>query len=260
MADEAGLPEFFDPLLDYLSSVLPTQLYSLAASGLYYIYALLASAFHAAATIVKTPLATWDAERILPPVITLLAAYLALLSFYRTTGWMIRTAFAFAKWGFILSALSAAAGYFLANANLEGQEGAGVGHYGLGLVSSLGAMLWTALNGDGRKSPSTGQRAHTRTQKQSRPKPWESWDQHRNWQYNEAAARDGHDASQDGNIQEVVGKIIGSASKVMQESGWWETAKNVAGEFTKSTRGGDQDNTAKRTEHDTVRKDKTQSR
>ena len=237
MANEAVLPELLDPLLDYLSSNLPPQIYSVFESLLYYLYTLAASAVQAGVTIVKTPPASWDAQKILPPLITLLASYLALLSFYRTTGWMIRTAFAFVKWGFLLSALGAAAGYFLANANIGGDVGA-IGAFGAGIVSSLGAMILAVLNGDSTNSASSASsKKSTRTragQRQHKQKPnaWDSWDRHREWQYSEHA---GQGAGQGEGVQEVIGNILGTAGKAVRESGWWEAAKAAVDEFTKNT-------------------------
>ena len=89
---------------------------------------------------------SWDSQKILPPLITLLAAYLALVSFYRTTGWMIRTAFAFVKWGGIIATLAAGAGYFMANAG-QGQ-GDGVGLAG-GILPMVGNAVFGMLSGQG---------------------------------------------------------------------------------------------------------------
>ena len=233
MADEAALPEFLDPALDYLASVLPPQVYSITTSILYYAYALLASAFHAAVTIIKTPPAQWDAERLLPPIITLLASYLALLSFYRTTGWMIRTAFAFVKWGFILSTLGGLAGYILANANADG-AGNGLGALGGGVLSTIGGVLLKFLDPNAQNNGRTGSRragagpgsrtrsktAGQRKQKQDRPKAWDSWDKQRDWQYQEGQ----NEGTDDANVQEVIGNLLGGLGKAAP--GWWEAVKN----------------------------------
>lgn len=238
---EDALPEFLDPLLDYLSSVLPPPLYSVVTTAFYYAFTLIESLIDLAVTLIKTSPSSWEADKILPPIITLLAAYLALLSFYRTTGWMIRTTFAFVKWGFILTTLGAAAGYFIANADVGGANG--LGQFGSGILGSLGSMLLSMLSGDTQNTDASRRtRAQSSRQRQeSRPKSWESWDRHREWQYSENARQE--DEGQGTNVQEVIGKILGSAGNAVRESGWWEAAKGAVNEFSKNTQGEDRADT-----------------
>src|SRR5882762_8101257 len=109
------LPAFLDPLLDYLSSRLPPPLFSFLLSLLSHALALFTSLLNLIFTVVSTKPADWDAQTLLPPLITLLAAYLALVSIYRTTSWMVRTTVWMMKWGAILSALAAGAGWMMGN-------------------------------------------------------------------------------------------------------------------------------------------------
>lgn len=51
-------------------------------------------------------------QRLLPPLIMVLAVYLTLLSLYRTTTLLIRTTLFFVKWGGIIAIIAAAVGYF----------------------------------------------------------------------------------------------------------------------------------------------------
>lgn len=53
-----------------------------------------------------------SAQRLLPPLIMLLAVYLTLLSLYRTTTLLIRTTLFFVKWGGLIAIIAAAVGYF----------------------------------------------------------------------------------------------------------------------------------------------------
>lgn len=238
--ENAGLPELFDPLLDFLSDKLPPQLYDIAETLLTHTYSLATSLYVLVRTLISNSPFQLDAQQILPPLITLLAAYLALVSFYRTTGWMIRTAFAFAKWGFILSTLGAAAGYFLANANLDG-AGNGLGAaLGGGLLPTLGGLLMGLFNPDQQNAGARNRRSHPRTssgtrsgsQRKDRPKAYESWDKHKDWQYTEQAYHQGGGA--DGaNVQ----KIIGDIGRAVKESGWWDAAKGVVDDFSKGTQG-----------------------
>ncbi|OSC99388.1 hypothetical protein PYCCODRAFT_1460785 [Trametes coccinea BRFM310] len=239
--DETFLDNILDPLFSFLSSVLPPQVYTIVESLVSHSVALIAALFKFVLTLVNAE--SWDAQKILPPLITLLAAYLALVSFYRTTGWMIRTAFWFVKWGGIIGMLAAGAGYFMGNANANGENGVGNPLNG-GLLSFFGNALLGMLNQDGQASQNSRStrrsrtnaggsgprtRAQTRKQKEkekARPKAWDSWDKHREWQYNaEAAGRDDAARMNEG-VQEVVQKVVGIVQNAMG-TGWWETVKNV---------------------------------
>ncbi|EKM57351.1 uncharacterized protein PHACADRAFT_255060 [Phanerochaete carnosa HHB-10118-sp] len=250
---DAVLPELFDPMLDYLADHLPPQLYDTVETLLTHTYSLFSSLFTLARTMISNSPVTWDIQQILPPLITLLAAYLALVSFYRTTSWMIRTAFAFAKWGFIITTLGGFAGYMLANANADG--GNGLAQFGNGLLPTLGGVLLGMFNPDAqnnagrnqRAGPTSRPRARTSQRKkgQDRPKASESWDKHREWQYSEQQHHqaDGGDGA---NAQQIIGNIIGSAGKVLKDSGIWDKAREAAEGLSKSTKGQSEEGSSKR--------------
>jgi hypothetical protein len=85
---ENGLPAFLDPVFDWLATKLPPQIVdSVLVPGLTHVYTLGHSLYDVAVYLTSSHPSTWDATKILPPLITLLGAYLAILSFYRTTGW-----------------------------------------------------------------------------------------------------------------------------------------------------------------------------
>ncbi|KAI0819322.1 hypothetical protein BC628DRAFT_1413776 [Trametes gibbosa] len=243
--DDSYVQVILDPLFSFLSSVLPAPIYTIAESLITHSVALLAALVNFGLTLVDAP--SWDAQKILPPLITLLAAYLALVSFYRTTGWMIRTAFWCVKWGGILSILAAGAGYFMGHANANGENGGGVGaafNGAGGMLGMLGGALLGMLNDEGQNArgeratrggkaragagaPRT--RAQSRKQKErekTRPKAWESWDKHNEWQYDSgAAARDNAARVNDG-VQETVQKVMGIVRDTVGTS-WWEMVKNT---------------------------------
>ncbi|CAL1708160.1 unnamed protein product [Somion occarium] len=235
------LPEFLDPVLDYLSDHIPPTLYSVLETLLSHSIALVSSLLGLVTAFITEP-SSWDTQRILPPLITLLTVYVALFSFYRTTGWMIRTAFAFVKWGTIFGLIGIGAGYILANANVDG-EGNGVGALfaGAGLIPMMGGLILDMINGQGQdaaggrrgsRNAQSSPRTRSRTQpnSQSRPNVWDSWDRHRDWQYseNDQAGRDSNM-----NVQQVVSEVLGAAGRVVEESGWWEAAKGAADGLTK---------------------------
>ncbi|KAH8107854.1 hypothetical protein BXZ70DRAFT_17215 [Cristinia sonorae] len=240
---ESTLPIILELVLDYLSDILPTPILNIVETLFCHSWALANSLFTLVFSLITTPTSSWNAETILPPLITLLAAYLALISFYRTTGWMIRTAFAFVKWGFILTILGAAAGYIFANgANGAAGAGDGLRAFGgaFGIVPVIGGYLLDVLNGEGignnnansRHRLSQTKKSKTKTQtkgkSQPRPKAWESWDRHRDWQYNANAQEERNPAAE---IQRVVGEVFGAAGQAVRASGWWEAAKGVVNDF-----------------------------
>ncbi|KAI0686088.1 hypothetical protein BC835DRAFT_1380705 [Cytidiella melzeri] len=235
------LPELFDPVLDYLSAHLPDPVYSTLESLLTHTYTLLSSLLSLSLTLsnslfddregsVRDRLEGWwdrmDAQQILPPLITLLAAYLALVSFYRTSRWMISAIFAFVKWGFILTTLGSAAGWYLANANVGGAEGGGgggaMGQWGV--FQAVGGLLSEFVQGQGNAATAgSGQpKTRSRTKKEkskARPKAHESWDKHREWQYSETqeSERQGDGFA---DVQNVIQGIMRAG-----EGGWWEAGK-----------------------------------
>ncbi|KZT72157.1 hypothetical protein DAEQUDRAFT_723328 [Daedalea quercina L-15889] len=223
-----NIPGFLDPLLDHLSSALPPSVYDVVISVLSYSISFCTSLFYLLKALASSHPASWDTQTVLPPLIMVLSAYLALVSFYRTTGWMIRTTFAFVKWGTIISALAAGAGYMMANANANGENGVGRGS---GIVPTVGGMILDMLNGQdgnvagGARTSRTSSRPRAQRQKAPRPKPWESWDQHQEWQYKENAQNEGDHG--DSSTSQIMGQIFGTVGRAVREGGWWEAAKQA---------------------------------
>ncbi|KDQ57672.1 hypothetical protein JAAARDRAFT_35361 [Jaapia argillacea MUCL 33604] len=221
------LPAFLDPLLDYLSSTIPAPIYSFLMTILSHSLALFGALFSLFYALASSNPAEWDAQTILPPLISLLCAYLALVSVYRTTSWMFRTGVFFVKWGIIFGAITAGAGW------LMGHSGTGIG--GSGLTSTIGGILLDLVNGQGQNaaggarsrgpSSSSSSRSHSKSgPRTERPKAWESFDRHREWQYEDNG--DDHREG-DGEVQKVILDVVGTAGKIMRESGWWDAIKGV---------------------------------
>lgn len=209
------LPTVLDPVLDYLSEQLPPPLYSFVLSFLTHTLALLTALVSLVQSLVASKPWEWDAQTIVPPLISLLAAYLALHSLYRTTGWMIRTVFWFVKWGTILAAVSTGLGWYMATQNAG---------------NALGGILLNLLNGEGwdTAGASTTAQSSSRTNAKSRPKPWESFSKHSTWQYQEQnRGREETDAGR------IMSDIAAAASRILVESNVWDAAKGV---FTGATR------------------------
>ena len=250
--DDVAIQNVLDSLFSFLSSVLPPPIYSIVAPLITHSLSVFTALLNFVYTLASAQ--NWDAQKVLPPLITLLAAYLALVSFYRTTGWMIRTAFWFVKWGGILAALSAGAGYFMANGGANG-----VGPFNGGrLLSFFGNALLGLVGGGtpdgqaGRAGSSrsrTGAKAKKPMQKQrdrERPKAWESWDKHRDWQYSPDAASRDDTAKVGEDVREAVQKVTGLVRDTLG-TGWWDAFKNtVEGSGLVGTAGGEKEGSRSR--------------
>src|SRR5882762_10277449 len=143
-----SLPAIIDPILSYLSSVLPPPLYSFLLTLLAHSLALFTSLISLGYTLLSSRPWEWDAQTVIPPLITFLAAYLALVSLYRTTSWMFHIGVWVMKWGTIVGALVAGAGWVAAQAGgMGGGNGIGLGQGGM--MSFLGSLILDTINGQG---------------------------------------------------------------------------------------------------------------
>ncbi|KAJ7647516.1 hypothetical protein FB45DRAFT_893644 [Roridomyces roridus] len=217
---DVPLPPFFDPVLAYLSDNLPEPIYSFLLTVLSHILALATALYALVLSLLSTHPLQWDALTILPPLIALLTSYLAILSLYRTTTWMFRMSFWFIKWGTLLGGVVALASWILA------QQGGANALAGRGLAATVGSMLLNAMDGDGRNAagrPRTRSRTTKFKSRTTRPKPWDSFEQHREWQQ-----------EQDPNDGDVFDNIMNAAGKAVMENGWWEAAKGFLGKQDES--------------------------
>ncbi|KAG5646267.1 hypothetical protein DXG03_003863 [Asterophora parasitica] len=220
----AGLPDVLDPVLTYLADTLPPPLYSFLINAASHCLTLLTALFNLATALAQSNPLEWDTQKLLPPLITLFTAYFALVSFYRSTTWMIRTSVFFVKWGAIFGTFIGGAGWVIANAN---GNGAALGDYGV--ISGLGSLILDFINGNGQnaaggtRSRSRTQRARARSSTEKRkPKPWDTFERHRDWQYQE-----NHGDKEGADAQQVISNIIGTAGRVVKESGWWSIVRGV---------------------------------
>ncbi|KAF9047316.1 hypothetical protein BJ165DRAFT_1403053 [Panaeolus papilionaceus] len=199
MTANIGIQQLIDPILDFLAETLPSPLYSVVVKVLSHTFAAMAAASSILTSLLSTSPQNWNLQTLLPPLITLFAAYLALLSIYRTTTWFLRTVFFFVKWGGIIAALAAGAGYFMA------QPGAGGGQ----VIPGVGSFIFNAIFNN--RNPTTAQNANNKAR---RPKPWKSFDEHREWQYQEQTTM------QPGmnDVDDFVQSMTETAKNVMD---WW---------------------------------------
>src|SRR6202021_3409610 len=122
---DVPLPAFLEPMLDQIRSAIPPPLYALLLRLVSQALEFIATLFAFIVPLLSTKPWEWDAQTLLPPVIRLLTAYLAIVSLYRTTAWMIRTSLWFVKWGGIVILLIAGIGWAVGTANSVGITGAG---------------------------------------------------------------------------------------------------------------------------------------
>jgi hypothetical protein len=237
-----SLPAILDPILSYLSSILPPPLYSFLLTFLAHSLALFTSLVSLGYTLLSSKPWEWDAQTVIPPLITFLAAYLALVSLYKTTSWMVHTGIWLAKWGTILGVLIAGAGWIAA----QGGVGVGVGQAGGGgVMSFLSRLVLDAINGQGQNAAG-GPRSRSRSQSQSRtrPKAWEPFQQQQgqrnantNRNNNNDNNNNAHTEEGDGAVQGIIGSIIQAAER----GGWLDAARNAMDGFQNAGAGGDAD-------------------
>jgi hypothetical protein len=240
--DEHGLPAFLDPAFDWLATKLPpTIVDNVVIPGLAHVFAFGSSLYDVAHNIAAQRPGAWDAEKLLPPVITLLGAYLALLSFYRSTRWLVRTMLWFMKWGTLFGALMGGVGY------LAGQQGGGDALGGLqamfasgasGVAKSVGAALWDAINAPGNDAP---RQRRTRSRSQTTAKPGADRQTRSSTKPDPKAKAKGkaqdskaktQGSKQDdqaipnlGDAQKIMGNIVGFAEKM----GWMGAVRDAFG-------------------------------
>ncbi|KAH9961502.1 hypothetical protein BC827DRAFT_1131672 [Russula dissimulans] len=207
---QGPLPPFLDPLFSYLSSCLPlpvtNALLTVLAHGLAFFNALIGLG----SALISSKPSDWDAQKIVPPLITLLAAYLALASALRTAMWFVRTATWLVKWGIVTAAVSAALAWLLGAANGGG-----------GIMPGLIAMV-SDKPGQDAGSRSSSQRAR------SRPQAWDSFDEHWEWQFEEQQWNAADVASPAAQVQQFVANALDAA----RGGSWLSIARGALQSFS----------------------------
>ncbi|KAI9510831.1 hypothetical protein F5148DRAFT_1010421 [Russula earlei] len=107
------LPPFLAPLFSYISSCLPPPVHNALLVLLTHGLAFFGALIGLGAALISSKPSDWDAQKVIPPLITLLAAYLALASAVRTATWFVRTATWLVKWGIVAAATSVALAWLL---------------------------------------------------------------------------------------------------------------------------------------------------
>jgi hypothetical protein len=254
--DEHGLPAFLDPAFDWLATKLPpTVVDNLVIPGLSRLLAFSYSLYDLVLNMASQKPGAWDAEKILPPVITLLGAYLALLSFYRTTSWMLRTTFWFVKWGTLFGALMGGIGY------LAGQQGNGDMINGIqtllaggtsGIAKAVGATLWDIINSPGNDGQQSQRRPRTRSsnsnsasnrqtrsskssksgssKSKGKSNAYDSSERNRGSRAQDGFAGD-DDTRRPADAQKIMGQIVGFAEKM----GWMGAIRDTFGGGSQSS-------------------------
>jgi hypothetical protein len=257
-ADILTPPEFLDPIFEYLQDNLPPTAYAVLESVLANGLALLSGLVSLTTSLIASKPWEWDAQTILPPVIVILGAYLALLNLYRTTSWMVRTGFWLAKWGTIFAALAGGVGWFMGTAGTDLAR--------KGLMSTVGGMVLDMINGAGQNAAGGTRKQRPRSARKSEskagrdtPKPYESWTQFRQRQKAENPVEDNADDEHAGisEAQKIMGNIVKAAGRVMTDSGWLDMAKGIVEKLGGQTDDEDERTDGKRKQP--PRKSKTKS-
>ena len=203
-----ALPNLLEPILSYISSCLPPPVYNallaLVVNGIAFISALLS---FGTALISSRP-SDWDVQKIVPPLITLLVAYLALSSAVRTATWFVRMTTWMIKWGIIAAVASVATGWIFG---------------GGGVVPTLVGMGLGMLNG--YEQDTAGGPRSSSQHGRARPQAWDSFDQHWEWQLNEQQADTASPAQH-------VQQFVADALQRSKDESWWSIARGAVQSFS----------------------------
>ncbi|KAI0035867.1 hypothetical protein K488DRAFT_22971, partial [Vararia minispora EC-137] len=172
---EPHIPEFLDPVLDFLYDILPPPFYDMLMQTAAKVIAVCTTAYSVIQTIVATRPWEWQikTEDVLAPAIAVGCVCIVLYIAYRSVLYMIRSLVWTIKWGIIFSAFIAGVGYLMANnGNTDLANG------GAGGVSNLASVLFSILT-----TPRQARDGDSGSAGGGRPRPgaWESFDRHREW-------------------------------------------------------------------------------
>ncbi|TFK75339.1 hypothetical protein BDN72DRAFT_832200 [Pluteus cervinus] len=221
------LPAFLDPALDYLYDVLPSPVYSFVVRVLSHSFMLLTSVATIFHTVSSTEPAQWNMQTLLPPLISLLVAYFALISIYRTTSWAIRTTIWFIKWGTILAVLVAGYSWSMGTTNhIDGKA----------VMNGVGGAVLDAIN-----SQASSANARKASRSNSPPRSWDSFEDHKAWR----APPENEQQETQPAIEKIVREMVGATDKVLQD-GWWGVAKSMAWELSQAGNPTEQEREARR--------------
>jgi hypothetical protein len=159
----------------------------------------------------------WRAEAILPPIITILAAYLALASLYRTASWAIRLSFSSSS-GDSDRCRNGNRGY------LAGQGTDAAANQPNGGV----ANFFSSMFGGGTSSKHKRQMNHRRKE---RPKPWHSFKESKEWQYQQQPEVPNTTPS----AQQLMDSIVHAAEGALGGKWWSAAIRNGFAASTKET-------------------------
>lgn len=213
MANPA-LPALLDPLLEYFSNVLPPPLYSLLVKLVSHSLAAIYALLKLSNSLLTNAPEDWNVQTILPPLITIFTAYLAISSFYRTTSWLLRLSFWFMKWGTLFGVLIGGLGYLLGTAGGDGLANQGV-------IPGIGDLLWSLLEDPRNAKATRATGSRNKKSNAKRPKPWESFNRHKDWQYQEDRDRKGNEEA-----QQIISQIVDAAGN-MFGGGWLGAVKDI---------------------------------
>jgi hypothetical protein len=214
---EIPLPAFLDTILDYLYDVLPPTWYEFLINTGATVLAISTTLYNLIQQLVASRPWEWDTQTVLPPLIMILTVILIFYTIYRAVLYVIRSTIFFIKWGLILGAIVAGTGYLMAN------SGTALGNADIATngMPSIAGALFGMLNSQRRPSDHAANGKGKGEAGGQRPGAWESFESHREWQYEEgngAAGRATEEAQRlmDGVVNTIRnGGVFGVAQGVM---------------------------------------------
>lgn len=141
--------------------------------------------------------ASFNLQTLLPPVISILTIYFALVSLYHTTTFFVRSTVFLLKWGTLIGVSAAALGY---------------------VANMFRPNSFDIFNqGEARRPPF----------RSARPRVWDTFEEHRRWRENQR--EENPYAADAGRItRETVEKFIDATQQMANQAGWWGTLSEFA--------------------------------
>ncbi|KAF8588711.1 hypothetical protein K439DRAFT_1405983 [Ramaria rubella] len=150
--------------------------------------------FNLSNTSLPDAIAFLNLQSLLPPLISILTIYFALVSLYHTTTFFVRSTIFLVKWGALIGIMGAALGYMANN-----------------VMSDV-----FSRNMSQKHSP-----------RSTRPHVWESFEKHRQWR--EARQDENPYVADAGKVaREMVERIVDATQQAASQGGWWGTLTGLA--------------------------------
>lgn len=184
------------PWVVSLHDILPKYLLNVIDAIYFNVISLAERYFIVTDASVMDLLASFNLHTLLPPLISILTIYFALISLYRTTTFFVRSTMFIMKWGILIGISGAALGYVADTL----------------MPNSLGIF---------------NQGATRRSSSRLRPRIWDTFEEHQRWR---EGLPEGNPYTADAGkvAREMVEKFVDATQQAVNQAGWWGKLSGLA--------------------------------